>query len=167
MPIANGSSAPRHQQKIRFIMTDEQAERYYRQILLKEIGAEGQRRLMAASVPLARNYEGLRLTLKCSSHQTQSRPLPPPSTGASSRYCTAFLICRPRASPAVVSVKNRSLRRCAAGPTRSQTQPLNSWTGWRTARPLKAEPKTMVLGHGTDVAPPVRKTIAKAKDRNR
>ena len=50
MPIANGSSAPRHQQKIRFIMTDEQAERYYRQILLKEIGAEGQRRLMAARV---------------------------------------------------------------------------------------------------------------------
>ena len=31
-------------------MTDEQAERYYRQILLKEIGAEGQRRLMAARV---------------------------------------------------------------------------------------------------------------------
>ena len=50
MPIANGSSAPRHQQKIRFIMTDEQAERYYRQILLKEIGAEGQRRLMSAKV---------------------------------------------------------------------------------------------------------------------
>ena len=31
-------------------MTDEQAERYYRQILLKEIGTEGQRRLMAAKV---------------------------------------------------------------------------------------------------------------------
>ena len=31
-------------------MTDEQAERYYRQILLKEIGAEGQLRLMAAKV---------------------------------------------------------------------------------------------------------------------
>ena len=29
-------------------MTDEQTERYYRQILLKEIGLDGQRRLMAA-----------------------------------------------------------------------------------------------------------------------
>ena len=31
-------------------MTNKQAERYYRQILLKEIGAEGQRRLMASKV---------------------------------------------------------------------------------------------------------------------
>ena len=31
-------------------MTDEQTERYYRQILLKEIGLDGQRRLMAAKV---------------------------------------------------------------------------------------------------------------------
>ena len=31
-------------------MTDEQTERYYRQILLKEIGAEGQRRLLSAKV---------------------------------------------------------------------------------------------------------------------
>ena len=50
MPVANGASAPHHQQQIRPIMTDEQEERYYRQILLKEIGAEGQRRLMAAKV---------------------------------------------------------------------------------------------------------------------
>ena len=31
-------------------MTDEQTERYYRQIILKEIGSGGQRRLMNAKV---------------------------------------------------------------------------------------------------------------------